>query len=275
MKELHFGTAGIPHSTDPPSTPHGIKRVKELGLGAMEMEFVRGVNMGSNAAESARKASQENDVILTAHGPYYINLASEKEKIQERSIQRILNTARIADLCGAVSVTFHGGFYYKDDRQKTFEIIKHNLTEVVNLLSDEGNGVRICPEVMGKIRSFGKLHEIMSLCQEIEGIHPCLDFSHLHALKGEYNTYEEFSSVLEELERKLGKEELKDLHAHVSGIEYGERGEKKHLFLESSDMNYRDLLRAFKEFNCRGVIICESPDPVMDAVLLKNSYEEL
>jgi len=39
---LVFGTGGVPRSAESPSTTSGIERIAELGLGGMEIEFVRG-----------------------------------------------------------------------------------------------------------------------------------------------------------------------------------------------------------------------------------------
>ena len=275
MESLCFGTAGIPLSTGRGGTPEGIRRVQELGLGAMELEFVRGVRMGDAAAERTRKTARETGVVLTAHGPYYVNLASENDDVRIRSRERILNTARVLEKCGGRSITFHAGYYRGGDTAATFGIMKNALENVVETLAAEGNGVRVCPEVMGKKKSFGKLPEILRLCEELENIHPCIDFAHLHALDGACNTYGEFAGVFEEVEARLGSKELKDLHVHVSGIEYGPRGEKRHLDLERSDLNYRDLIRAMKDFDCAGVVICESPGIEEDALLLKNEYMNL
>ena len=102
---------------------------------------------------------------------------------------------------------------------------------------------------------------------------PCIDFSHLHARSnGKMNSYEEFSSALEKAESALGRKALKELHCHVSGIEYSEKGERKHLNLKESDLNYVELLRALKEFGCAGVIVCESPSIEGDALVLKKAY---
>jgi len=275
MKKMCFGTAGIPLSTGKRETPEGIKRVRELDLDAMELEFVRGVRMGDATAEKVRKTALENEVVLTAHGPYYINLASEKDDVRIKSMERILNTARALKKCGGRSITFHAGYYYKDDINVTFDIMKDALQKIIETLAAEGNDVRVCPEVMGKIKSFGKLPEILRLCEEVEGIHPCIDFAHLHALEGAYNTYEEFAYVFEEMESRLGTEELKNLHAHVSGIEYGPRGEKRHLELERSDLNYKDLVKSMRDFDCAGVMICESPSIEDDALVLKKEYQRL
>ena len=44
MKELLFGTAGIPLSAKGP-TDEGIRHVRKLGLDSFELEFVRSVNI--------------------------------------------------------------------------------------------------------------------------------------------------------------------------------------------------------------------------------------
>ena len=49
------------------------------------------------------------------------------------------------------------------------------------------------------------------------------------------------------------------MHIHLSGINYGPKGEKNHLPFEESDFNYNACMKAFKDFNIKGCIICESP----------------
>ena len=275
MDKIYFGTAGIPLSTSRKNTPEGIRRVRELELDAMELEFVRGVRMSDGMAGDAMTAAKEGDIRLSAHGPYYINLASEKDDVRERSVERILNTARTAWKCGGRSITFHAGYYYKDDPDRTFEMVKESLKRVMKILSDEAIDIRVCPEVMGKSRSFGKFPEIIRLCEEVCDIHPCIDFAHLHALAGGHNTYEDHAYLFEEIETRLGRVELKNLHTHISGIEYGDKGERRHLNLEDSDMNYVDILKAMKDFGCAGIMICESPNIEEDAIMLKRAYESM
>ena len=57
------------------------------------------------------------------------------------------------------------------------------------------------------------------------------------------------------------------LHAHFSGIEYTAKGEKKHLRLSPED--FRPLLKALRRHRKQATIICESPAPYDDAVLMK------
>ncbi|NQV09336.1 TIM barrel protein [Candidatus Woesearchaeota archaeon] len=275
MDRLRFGTAGIPYDTPNRNTINGIKYVRKLGLESMELEFVRSVNISEDAAPEIKKTAKANDVVLTCHAPYFINLnAIEKPKIYA-SMHRILNSAKIANLCGGYSVTFHAGFYLKMDPKKVFENIRKRIKEISKKLIDEGNNIWIRPEVTGKFSQFGTIEEILKLSQEIENVMPCVDFAHQHAKTGKYNTYEEFSEILESIEKSLGKEGLNNMHIHVSGIEYTEKGERRHLILDDSDMNYKDLMKAFKDYKIKGVVTCESPVIDEDSLLMQRTYNKI
>jgi deoxyribonuclease-4 len=275
MEKLLFGTGGSPHSSKTASTIDGIKRVAELGLGCMEMEFVYGVRMGEAGARLVAETASQEGVKLSAHGPYYINLnAREPEKIIA-SQERILQTARIGAICGAESIIFHAAFYLGDPPEKTYTTVKKYLGEVVDQLRREKNGIWVRPEVMGKPTQFGTIDEILSLCTELEGVGIGMDFAHWHARTGEANSYAEFTAILEQIKERLGEQALNNMHIHVSGIAYGKKGEKKHLNLPDSDLNYVELLRALKDFGARGLVICESPNLEGDALLLQETYHSL
>lgn len=275
MNKLLFGTAGIPYSTKIASSIEGIKQVKELGLNCMELEFVRGVRVNSNKAVQIADAAREHHIVLSVHAPYYINFnSSEKEKVFA-SRQRLLQAARIGHLCGAISVVFHPGFYMGKEKDKVFKIIKEEIAQIVEILREEGNPIFIRPEVTGKMSSFGDMEEVLKLSREIENVLPCIDFAHLHARTGRYNTYEEFCEILEAVKENLSIDALLNMHIHVAGIEYGPKGERKHLDLNESDFNYSCLLKALKDFNVSGILICESPNLEQDALLLQKKYESL
>ena len=134
----------------------------------------------------------------------------------------------------------------------------------------------IRPEISGKKSQFGDLNETIRLSKEVEQVMPCIDFSHLFARDtGKHNTHEEFKKILEAIEKELGKEALNNMHIHVAGIEYSDKGEKNHLLLNESKFNYKDLMKTLKEFKVRGVLICESPNIEGDALLMKNYYSRL
>ncbi len=274
MDKLRFGTAGIPLSTFPHTTSGGIKRVRELGLEAMELEFVRQVNISEDKAPEVKAAAQKNDIVLTCHGQYFINLNSQDRAITEASMKRIYHAAKIASLCGAYSITFHAAYYMKNHAEQVYRAVKGTLKPVIGQLQDEGHTLWIRPETTGKATQWGELKEILRLSQELEQVLPCIDFSHLHARTGgKNNTLEEFRQILGKVEKVLGRKSLDNMHIHVSGIYYTDKGERHHLNLGESDMNYQDLIKAWKEFKIKGVVISESPNIEGDAKLMQEEYE--
>ena len=272
---LRFGTAGTPISASKRDTRSGVKRVREIGLDCMEVEFVRGVKMGVETAGKVGQAAIEMDVALSVHAPYYINLNSRETEKVDASRKRILDSARIGNIFGARGVVFHPAFYHGDSSDTVYGIVKTHLLEMAALLEDEGIDVLLRPETTGKASQFGTLTELLEMSAELEGVMPCLDFSHMHAREGAMNSYEEFCQILNMVEDYLGREGLDNMHIHVSGIEYGPKGEKKHLVLEESDMNYHGLVRAWKEYDIKGIVICESPNLEGDALLLQKVYRKL
>ncbi|MBU4075885.1 MAG: TIM barrel protein [Euryarchaeota archaeon] len=268
---LLFGTAGTPLSSKGTDSISGIRRVHELGLGCMELEFVRGVKMGEKTARAVHEAAKQLDIRLSVHAPYYINLNAEGETL-EASKERIMNSARIGAICGAKSVVIHAGFIQKYPREVVYEKIKKAIVEIVEKLKSEGVDITLRIETMGRVSQFGSLEEALAIT-EVDGVLPCIDFSHLHAVAGRNNSREEFNSILARVEEKLGREGLDDMHIHVSGIEYSDKGEKKHLVFDESDLKYKELAQAFSDFNINGMVICESPNLEDDALVLKKEYD--
>ncbi len=269
---LLFGTAGVPESTPGTTSLRGIQQVSDLGLDGMEIEFVQGVKMRSDTAHLVKLEAQKRGVALSVHAPYYISLNSPKQGIRMMSQERLLKSARIGRICGARSVVFHPGTYGFKSEEETFASIRDGLMEVMSILRSERNPVVLRPETMGKRSQFGSLEEILRLCREVEGLQPCLDFSHLFAREGKFNDYPSFYRILNKVRKKLGDRALKTAHIHISGIMYNQKGEMKHLNLAESNFRYDDWIQALKDFAVEGMVICESPVQETDAVMLKNLF---
>ncbi len=274
--KLNFTTAGMPLRTGKGSYPQAFDILKEMNLDGMELEFVHGVRMNPEYREFVKKIREENNYAITAHAPFYINLNSKEEDKIEASVVRIIETAKTAYEAGAFSITFHAAFYMGKDKETVYNQVKSKITQISELLKQEKINVWIRPETTGKSTQWGDLEEIVRLSKEFDNVLPCIDFSHLHARSGgEYNTYDEFSKILETVGNEIGTYALENFHGHLAGIDYSSKGEKKHLNLEESDMNYKDLLKAMKEFGIKGALVCESPNIEDDAKLLKTYYESL
>ncbi len=272
-KRLIFGTAGVPDSAEEPSTVAGLRRIAELGLGGLEMEFVRGVHMNSATAAEVRRTAESLGLSLSSHAPYFINLNSDDPGKRMQSQERLLKTARRAAECGAVSVVFHAGYYGGSTPEQAYESIKRELSSVASIIRRERLPISLRMETLGKRSQFGTLDEVLSMCREIEGLEPCLDFAHIHAREGKVNSFEDFERVLAKVARKLGSAALRRLHIHIAGIQYGACGEIKHLNLPESDFRYDEWLEALYAAGAAGMVICESPEREQDTVMLKETYE--
>jgi deoxyribonuclease-4 len=273
---LRFSVAGVPASSRGTDPAAGVQRVAELKLDAMELEFVHGVRIRDEMAGRVRDLATRLDVALTCHGPYYINLNSDDADKKQASIIRILDTARAAQKTGARSITFHAAFYLKQDPERVHRTVRESLTHIVSTLRAEGNAVQVRPELTGKPTQYGDLEELLRLSVEVEGVLPCIDFSHLYArTAGGFNSYDDIMRVLERYAEVLGTESLADMHLHASGIEFTPKGERRHLRLSESKYRYKELLRALKTAQVKGVLVCESPIQEEDSLLMKRSFGRL
>ncbi|MCL2281600.1 MAG: TIM barrel protein [Dehalococcoidia bacterium] len=274
MAKLLFGTAGIPLSTWPQETGEGIRRVAALGLDCMELEFVQGIYLNEAQAKVISCISRNNNVSISAHAPYYLNFNAHESHKLHASQGMLYKAAHIASLCGAKNVVFHPGFYLGDSSEKASQCVQAALGKVVEKLKADMDNITLRPESAGKPTQFGSIDELIQLSCSLENVAPCIDFAHWHARTGNNNSYGEFCGLLDDLRKNLGEAALSDMHIHISGIEYGKSGEKKHLPLTSSDLRYEDLLRALKDYSVGGCVICESPTREEDALLLKEIYQK-
>ncbi|MEM4630669.1 MAG: TIM barrel protein, partial [Candidatus Diapherotrites archaeon] len=266
----------IPLCTNPRDTETGIKQTKKLGLGAMELEFVQSIFITKEKAPTIKKTAESEEIVLTCHAPYFINLNAVEPTKKGASRSRILQSAKILDLCGGYSLCFHPGFYLKDSKEIAYKNIKDQLEKIIEEVKQLNLKVWIRPETTGKPTQFGSVEELCDLSSELDQVLPVIDFSHLHArTNGKYNTKQEFFEVLSLIEKKLGKIAIKNMHIHLSGIDYGPKGEKNHLELKKSDMNYKAVLETLKEFDAKGVVVSESPNIEEDAILMQKFYETL
>ncbi len=275
---FRFGTVGSPTST--PKKPGGsvgaVLRLREMNLGGLELGWVRSVRVSEDTCLKIKEAAQEKDVLISVHAPYFINLNADDEE-WPKSRKRLMDAAHSGNLAGATDIVFHPGSYFGLEPGKVLPKAISRLEGCVQELRENGNPVVLRPETMGKSAMLGSLQDTIEMSKKIPGVLPCLDFAHLHARTGNgtLNSYEEWARLLETYAQELGDSALVDIHAHLSGIEYTEKGEKNHLLIEESDFDMRGLFQALSVFKCRGRILCESPNLEDDAILMQSVWLEV
>jgi deoxyribonuclease-4 len=191
-----------------------------------------------------------------------------------KSRKRLMDAAIYGNLAGATDVIFHPGSYFGNDPKEVLKLAIPRLQGCVEELRKAGNPVTLRPETMGKSAMLGSFEDTLAMSTAIEGVEPCIDFAHLHARPGDgtMNTYDEWAALLKAYQKTLGKKALKRMHIHLSGIEYGPKGEKNHLAVDKSDLKLNLLFQALKEFGCAGRILCESPIMEEDALNMKKAW---
>lgn len=275
---FQFGTVGSPIGT--PKKPGGsvgaIGFSKSIGLEALELGWVRSVRVSEKTCAAIKETGTEQGVSLSVHAPYFINLNADENE-WPKSRQRLMDAAHFGNLAGCTDIIFHPGSYFERPPEEVLEVAIPRLQGCVDELRGAGNPAILRPETMGKSAMLGSLEDTLEMSKAIEGVEPCLDFAHLHARPGDgtVNTYDEWSRYLEKYSKALGKESLKRLHCHLSGIEYGPKGEKNHLKFDEADIDLKALFRALKDFECAGRILCESPVMEEDALVMMKKWKEI
>jgi deoxyribonuclease-4 len=223
-----------------------------------------------------KSAGEEHGVALSVHAPYFINLNANVDE-WPKSRKRLMDAAHYGYLAGATDIIFHPGSYFLNDPLEVLKVAIPRLQGCVDELKQNGDKVTIRPETMGKSAMLGSFEDAVAMSTAMDMVLPCLDFAHLHARPGNgtMNTYDEWSKLLEVYGRELGEKALKRLHIHLSGIEYGPKGEKNHLTLADADLDMKALFKALKEFGCAGRILCESPIMEEDALKMKKAWAKV
>lgn len=272
MEKLLFGCSGLPlgDGTRRFTNASALPYVRSLGLDALELLFVRSVTVTDRNHDAIVAEARRHNVYLSAHGSYYVNLNAETPELQAASLARLQAGAEALRKVGGRSLVFHAGFYLESSREEAYAAIRDNLRKLPDL------GVDYRLETTGKNTQFGTLEELVRLCKEVATCKLCLDFSHVHARnQGSLKGYRDFAALLQYVHDELGRPALDDLHVHLAGIQYGAKGERKHLPLGEGDFPYRECLKALKDFDVKGCVIAEGPLVEKDAVVLKKAYEDL
>jgi len=283
FNKLLFGPAGfggddliqIPISSKNP-TSDAIPAIKKAGLDTLEIEFVRQVYLKNSSQEKLdeiKNNAKKLDFPLSIHAPYFINLNAKEEIKLQNSYRYILDSLNVGEKIGARVVVFHIGFFLKDDPKEAMKKVEKELL----YLQDKFKGdVLLGTELVGKKTQIGSLEEILELYDKLDHkfLLPVIDFAHLHAREnGFFKKQSNLDSTFEIL--KSYPDVVERMHIHLSGINYTEKGERNHLMLKDADIPYKKVLEGLKDIKARGTLICESPDPAKDAILLKKEFEKL
>lgn len=235
------------------------EKINDLGLDAVELPFTFGVKMTSELAQELNQKAKELGIQISGHAPYYINFANPDKLKIDGTISYLMQTVKKVKELGGDRVVFHPGSELKQKREDAVNNVLENLKVFLSALDEEKiDGVYICPETMGKHGQIGTPDEVAEMCKLDRRIIPTLDFGHINAFYGgSLKTKQDFIDIIKKF-TDIGKTEI---HIHFSKIEYGAKGEIKHLTFDDEKFgpDYKLMIDALKEFpdvNFR--VVCES-----------------
>lgn len=269
--KIFLGPAGLPMASEG-NTTNGIRKVRELGLNAMEIEFVRQVYMNEKTAEEVARVAKENEVRLSVHAPYYINLCSKDAKVIKESKERILKSLEIGEIAGADAVAVHAAYYSGLTPEQAYEKLKENVLDILDKAKSKGvENIKLGLETMGKSSQFGSLDEIIKLCKDVgrKNLIPYIDWGHLY-VRG--NGKIDYAEVFD----KLKVLKLEYINSHFEGVDKNKKGEFVDVHVPiGNHPPFEPLAKEIIKRKLDITIISESPILEVDSLKMKKIFEEL
>ena len=171
--------------------------LSERGLDVFEYSFGRGVRVSTATAAAIGAKCDEYGIEISVHAPYFVNFASPEPEKAENSVNYILSSLKVLKSFGGERCVFHAGAQGKDTREAAFARTKERFGE---------------------------------LCSLGDNVYPCVDFGHINALYGgSLRCAADFEEIVKKLLDGVGEQKTKNMQVHFSKIQYGAKGEIRHL----------------------------------------------
>jgi deoxyribonuclease-4 len=249
-------------------------------LDYIEYPFTFNPKISTEKCKLVGDAAKRAGIKLSGHATYYISYGNADETVTENSHNYLLHNLKMLTDMGGERLVVHLGGQGKNTREQALKIVHDNLLKLSKVLDDNKiENVKICFEVLGKYSQIGNVEEVCEFTKLDRRFYMCLDFGHLNCLmQGGLKTQEDFEEVLKHLKDNMEAEKLAGLHVHWSNIQYGPKGEMRHLNLTDTKYGpfFEPCAKALKKYNIEPVIITESADnmQVQDAIALKEMYSK-
>ena len=278
---IKFGPSGFceEFSKNHKSTEEMPKWLNEHNLKCYELSFTNGVRLSLETAEKYGKLFKDTEIEISVHAPYYINFANPDPLMIEKSNGYIIESLKRMEKLGAKKLVFHPGTQMKMTREEAFENTYNNIKNLIKILNEMGfEDFYLCPETMGKHGQIGTVEEIAKICAIDERIIPTIDFGHVNSFgQGSLKSEEDFADVFEVFKKYLG-ERFNKVHIHFSKIEYGKKGEIRHLTFDDNvyGPEFEPLAKILKKYNVEACVISESNGTqTKDASIMQNIYQSV
>ncbi|HET8975313.1 MAG TPA: deoxyribonuclease IV [Solirubrobacterales bacterium] len=151
------------------------------------------------------------------HMIYLINPATKDPEMRKKSLTSLTHALRVAEGIGAIGLVVHPGALKEDTRtnakKRAIAMLKEALaeTETARIIYENTAG---SPQLLG--RDFDETAELIDKTGGPKRLGLCIDTCHLHATGYDVRTPEGVAEIADEIESKVGLEQLRALHLNDS-----------------------------------------------------------
>jgi deoxyribonuclease-4 len=168
-------------------------------------------------AEFREAMGNSRVAVVAIHMIYLINPAAKDREMQRKSLESLTHALWVGDGIGALGVVVHPGAL-KDDsrtnaRKRAIKLIKEALarSERCPIIYENTAG---SPQLLGL--DFDETAELIDRTGGPKRLGLCIDSCHLHATGYDVRTPDGMKDLVDEIEVKVGLEQLKLLHVNDS-----------------------------------------------------------
>jgi len=257
MGEIRYGPSGLPEAA---TFEESFAALTAEGYGACEIGFVSGFWLDYETAPLFGAAAAAADVALSVHAPLAAFMGhADRGKKFKMALGMLDHTAGLAKACDARVIVFHPGFLLGRERGQTVADVVDQLGDLRTRLESKDRLVPFGVEVMGRVRDFGTIDDVLAISAQVDFVRPVLDFAHMHATSdGAFLEADTFADALAGADAVL--EPGAPFHIHFSDIQYANRNETKHLPYGEGTLRAEPLREALGRFERPATIVSESPD---------------
>ncbi|MEM1950598.1 MAG: TIM barrel protein [Candidatus Nitrosocaldus sp.] len=264
---VYIGTQGFPATARGHGIEAAMRRIYELGLNALEVDFAHGIYLSIKESKDLGRLADELGIRLSIHAPYYINLCSEDEDVIMRSKRRILECVERGEAMHADIIAIHSAFYGKRSKEEAYTMVRAGYESIVDEMRSMGiKHVKLGAETMARRNQFGTLDEVLRLHKDLNGwVIPYVDFAHIFARNDGRIDY---ADVID----RLLNARLEHINAHFTGL-----ARKGYRYVDIhrpiGEPQFEPLALEIVRRGLNITIICESPLLELDCLRMKNIIE--